>query len=190
MPARMTGRIARRFAALLLLVSLRRRGVAINGPLVFTHKAPRVRNAGSMRVGRKVVVRAPVTRAQLETAPGGELVIGDRVFINEGVIIGAHRSIRIADDVKIGDFVTIHDSDFHDLAPGLPIRTAAVTIGRNAWLGRNVVVLPGVTIGENAVVAAGAIVTADVAPNTLAGGNPARLIRELEIPDAHGYVRT
>jgi serine acetyltransferase len=54
--------------------------------------------------------------------------------------------------------------------PGQPVRVAPVVIGRNAWLGRNVVVLPGVAIG--------AIVTSNVAANTLVGGNPARLIRD------------
>ena len=142
-----------------------------------------------MQIGRGFTVRAPVTRAQLETSADGTLTIGDRVFINEGVIIAAHCAITIEGDVKIGDFTTIHDSDFHGLTPDLPVRIAAVRIERNAWLGRNVVVLPGVTVGENAVVAAGSIVTGNVAANTLVGGNPARLIRELTIADAATYVR-
>jgi acetyltransferase-like isoleucine patch superfamily enzyme len=169
---------------------LRARGVDCRTTIKFTHLAPRVRNAGKMSLGRGMIVRAPVTRAQLETSPNGRLLIGDRVFINEGAIIAAHLSITIADDVKIGDFTAIHDSDFHDLAPGLPVRVAPVTIGRNVWIGRNAVILPGVDIGENAVVAAGSIVTASVAANTLVGGNPARLIRSLSIDEPKDYVRT
>ena len=55
-----------------------------------------------------------------------------------------------------------------------------VHIGRNAWIGAGATILPGVTVGENAVVAASAVVTRDVEPNTIVGGNPARLIKRVE----------
>ena len=55
-----------------------------------------------------------------------------------------------------------------------------VHICRNAWIGAGATILPGVTVGKNAVVAAGAVVTKDVAPNTIVGGNPARLIKIIE----------
>ena len=61
----------------------------------------------------------------------------------------------------------------HNLIPG------AIHIGRNAWIGSNSTVLPGVTIGENAVVAAGAVVNKDVPANTIVGGVPAYVIREI-----------
>lgn len=64
-----------------------------------------------------------------------------------------------------------------------------VVIGRNAWLGSSVVLLRGVTVGANAVVAAGAVGTADVAANTFVRGNPARLVRTLPIADPDRYVR-
>jgi acetyltransferase-like isoleucine patch superfamily enzyme len=182
-------RIVQKVSRLLFAPILRTRGVRCASPIHFTDMAPRVHNAGNMKIGRSLVMRAPVTRAQLETGPGGRLAIGDDVYINEGVIICAMLDVVIGDHVKIGDYSTIHDSDFHAVSPDQGIRSAAVAIGRNAWLGRNVVILPGVTVGENAVVAAGAIVTADVAANTLVGGNPARVIRELPIDDPNGYVR-
>ena len=59
------------------------------------------------------------------------------------------------------------------------LRPAPVHIGADVWLGANVTVLPGITIGDGAIVAAGAVVTKDVAPNTLVGGVPAKLIKEL-----------
>jgi acetyltransferase-like isoleucine patch superfamily enzyme len=174
---------------LMFAKQLRARGVILAQPVDFPHLAPRVHNGGSMQIGIGLVVRAPVTRAQIESIPGGRLVIGDNVFINEGVIIAAARGVTIGNDTKIGDFATIHDSDFHAITPDRPVRIAAVTIGRNVWVGRNVVVLPGVSIGENSVVAAGTIVTSDVAPNTLVAGNPARVIRELDIQNPSEFVR-
>jgi len=60
------------------------------------------------------------------------------------------------------------------------LRCNPVHIGRNAWIGVGAIILPGVTIGENAVVAAGAVVTKDVAPNTIVGGNPAKLIKTIK----------
>jgi acetyltransferase-like isoleucine patch superfamily enzyme len=167
----------------------RLRGVVAAGTMKFNFKPPRIRNAGTMRVGRAFHARAPVTRAQLHTGPAGRLVIGDDVRINEGVIIGAEASVTIGDHARIADFAMIHDSDYHSIEPGRAVRVRPVVIGRNVWLGRNVMVLPGVTIGDNAVIAAGAVVTRDVAANTLAGGVPARVIRALKVDDPDGYRR-
>ena len=64
---------------------------------------------------------------------------------------------------------------------------ASVRIGRNCWLGAGVVVLPGVTIGDNAVVAAGSVVIRDVPPDTLVAGNPARVIRKITAADRKKY---
>jgi acetyltransferase-like isoleucine patch superfamily enzyme len=171
------------------LIELRLRGVHNASRARLRGKKPRIRNAGTMRIGRDFWAGGRVTRVQLATKPSGTLVIGDRVGMNEGVAIMAVREITIGDYTLIGDHVAIHDTDFHEIAPGIPVKTAPVHIGRNVWIGRNAIVLSGVTIGANAIVAAGAVVTADVPPNTLAGGNPARVIRELNIPDPAHYVR-
>jgi maltose O-acetyltransferase len=142
-----------------------------------------------MRIGRNFRVHGRVTRAQLATSASGRLIIGDNVGLNEGVSIFAEREVVIEDDVMIADFTSIADTDFHPIAPGDPVRVRPIRIERNAWLGRNVIVLCGVTIGTNSVVAAGAVVTSDIPPNTLAGGNPARVIRELPIDAPERYVR-
>lgn len=55
----------------------------------------------------------------------------------------------------------------------------SVTIQRNVWIGANAIILPGVTVGENSVIAAGAVVTKDVPPNTVVGGTPAMVIKEI-----------
>jgi maltose O-acetyltransferase len=101
----------------------------------------------------------------------------------------AVREITIGDYTLIADYVAIHDTDFHELEPGLPVKTAPISIGRNVWIGRNAIVLSGVTIGANVVVAAGSVVTSDVPANTIVGGSPARVIRELRIPDPAHYTR-
>jgi acetyltransferase-like isoleucine patch superfamily enzyme len=187
--AEMVGRVVRAALTIAFFIELRLRGVVNRSRAGLRGKKPRVRNAGTMSIGRNFRVLGRVIRTQLGTGPDGKLIIGDHVGINEGVSIFALDEIRIDDYAMIADYVSIADATYHDLAPGLPARTAPVHIERNVWLGRNVVVLPGVTIGANSVVAAGAVVTRDVAPNTLVGGVPARFMRALDIPDPANYTR-
>ncbi|MDB5616673.1 MAG: Galactoside O-acetyltransferase [Tardiphaga sp.] len=112
---------------------------------------------------------------------GNEVRIGHRVFINQNCTLYDLGGVDIADDVMIGPNVSIITSG-HPLEPsqrrsvtiGKPI-----VIGRNVWIAAGATIIGGVTIGENSVVAAGSVVTKDVPPNTLVGGNPARPIRAL-----------
>jgi len=114
---------------------------------------------------------------------GGEglLEIGNRSFVNAGVVIMAFDRVTIGDDVAIGSECFITDSDNHPLGDR-PTRVAPVTIERGAWLATRAMVLPGVTIGERAVVAAGAVVVDDVPPDTLVAGVPAKVVRKLTYP--------
>ena len=91
----------------------------------------------------------------------------------------ARGSIEIEDDVMIGPEVALLTAN-HDFADHWVLLCGKIHINKNAWIGARAVILPGVTVGENAVVAAGAVVTKDVAANTVVGGNPARVIRKLE----------
>ncbi len=106
--------------------------------------------------------------------------LGADVFINAGCRFQDQGGIHIGNRALIGHNCVIatlnHNMDPARRANLLP---APVRIGADAWLGSNVTVLPGVTIGEGAVVAAGAVVTHDVAPRTVVGGVPAKLIRNL-----------
>lgn len=113
---------------------------------------------------------------------GYQIHIGARTFINYGAVLLDVAKIVIGDDVQIGPNVQLL-TPTHPLDPELRRMkyeaAEPITIKDNVWLGGGVIVLPGVTIGENTVVGAGAIVTKDLPPNVVAVGNPARIIRQL-----------
>lgn len=107
--------------------------------------------------------------------------IGDRSSINRGVEFypdfdGGH-GIFIGPDCYIAPHVHFHAAG-HDLEDMTAHTGSTITVEKHVWLGASCIVLPGVTIGENAVVAAGSVVTRDVEPNKIVGGVPARVIRD------------
>lgn len=111
---------------------------------------------------------------------GKNITLGQHVFINSGCRFQDQGGITIDDGALIGHNVVLatlnhglKPEERHDLFP------ASIHIGKNAWLGANVTVLGGVTIGDNAVIAAGAVVTRNVPANTVAAGVPARVVRTL-----------
>jgi acetyltransferase-like isoleucine patch superfamily enzyme len=115
------------------------------------------------------------------TAGGDEIRVGRNVFVNQNCTFYDLGGLDIADDVMIGPNVSIITAG-HPLEPS---QRRAATIGkpivieRNVWIAAGATVIGGVTVGENSVVAAGSVVTKDVPANTLAGGNPARVIRSI-----------
>jgi acetyltransferase-like isoleucine patch superfamily enzyme len=108
-----------------------------------------------------------------------QMRFGEHVFINHSFTAMSVGGIYIGDRVQIGPHVTIV-TDNHDFSNRSVLRCRPVRIGSGVWIGANVTILPGVTVGENAVIAAGAVVTKDVPANSIAGGNPARVIRMLD----------
>jgi maltose O-acetyltransferase len=113
------------------------------------------------------------------------LSIGADCFINQGCVLDASAPVAIGDDVAFGHGVLITTSSHRIGAPnrrsGL-LEPLPVRVGNGAWLASRVVVLPGVDVGDGAVVCAGAVVTRSVPPNTMVGGVPARHIRDLDAP--------
>ena len=111
---------------------------------------------------------------------GKNTTVGKRVFINSGCRFQDQGGITIGDDVLLGHNVVLatlnHDPVVARRASMLP---APIVIGDKVWIGANATVLPGVTIGKGAIVAAGAVVHRDVPPFTVVGGVPARILREL-----------
>ena len=96
-----------------------------------------------------------------------------------GTIISATKSILIGKNVRCGANTTIIDSDWHlDDKRSSPPKS--IIIKDNVWLGYNVVVMKGVTIGENSVIGANSIITKDIPANVVAAGNPCKVIRELD----------
>ncbi|KQY79602.1 acetyltransferase [Paenibacillus sp. Root52] len=156
---------------------------------------PRIRGkvylnrSGELQVGKRLNIIGKPWGTQLTVVKGARLTIGDDVLINAGVGIAANIEVVIGNNVMIGPRTSIFDSAYHridSLDDGSEM-AQRITIQDNAWIGTGALILPGVTIGKNAVVAAGSTVTKDVPDNTLVAGAPAKVIRELTIHD--GWIR-
>jgi maltose O-acetyltransferase len=126
------------------------------------------------------------TYAYLEARNSGATIrIGEGTWINNGFCaICEHTSIQIGARCMIGPNCTIYDSDFHgvrlqDRLTSDPSAAAAVHIADDVFIGANCTVLKGVRIGARAVIAAGSMITRDVPADTIAGGNPAKIIRPI-----------
>jgi acetyltransferase-like isoleucine patch superfamily enzyme len=117
------------------------------------------------------------------TAGGDEIRVGKNVFVNQNCTFYDLGGLDIGDDVMIGPGVNILTAS-HPLEPS---QRRSATIGRpiviekGVWIAAAATIIGGVTVGENSVVAAGSVVTRDVPPNTLVGGNPARIIRSIGV---------
>lgn len=111
---------------------------------------------------------------------GRFITLGKNIFINHACSFLDLGGITIEDDVMIGPRVNIISENHPvEISMRKTLVPGRVVIRKNAWIGAAAIIMPGVTIGENSVVAAGALVTKDVDPNTLVAGVPARPIKEL-----------
>lgn len=144
------------------------------------HDADEVRALFSELIGKKVD-ESFLLIPPFYTAGGDEIRVGRNVFVNQNCTFYDLGGLEIGDDVMIGPNVSLITAS-HPLEPS---ERRAVTIGRpivierNVWIAAGVTIIGGVRVGENSVVAAGSVVTRDVPPNTLVGGNPARVIRSI-----------
>ncbi|QEC67338.1 sugar O-acetyltransferase [Panacibacter ginsenosidivorans] len=112
---------------------------------------------------------------------GKHINIGKRVFINHACSFLDLGGITIEDDVLIGPKVNLITEN-HPLDPSnrKSLDLKSILLKRNAWIGAGSTILPGITVGENSVVAAGAVVNKDVPDNTIVGGIPAKIIRTID----------
>lgn len=113
---------------------------------------------------------------------GANLSVGAGAFINRSCFFDLTGRIELGQNVVVGHGVTFITA-IHSLGPPSrragPVTPGPIAVGDGVWIGANVTVLPSVTIGDGAVVAAGALLNCDVPPNTVYGGVPAKCIREL-----------
>lgn len=163
-------------------VSIRETGNIINSP----------EHRDNIVLGKNVVVDGI-----LQSAWGkGKLSIGDMSYIGTNTRIWAFDNIKIGKNVLISHNCSIVDSDCHPIDPierkldyerilfnkegiGRNVINKPIVIEDNVWIGANAIILKGITIGERAVVSAGAVVTKSVPANVIVAGNPAKVIREI-----------
>lgn len=123
---------------------------------------------------------------------GRHVHLGDFVYANFGLTCVDDTHIYIGDRTMLGPNVTIATAN-HPLLPELREKAyqynLPVHIGKNCWFGAGVIVVPGVTIGDNTVIGAGSVVTKDIPANCLAVGNPCKVLRELNEHDREYYYR-
>ena len=118
---------------------------------------------------------------ELRTVEAGHIQIGEDTRLNKGCTLTSYAQIRIDDFTIIGEFVSIRDAN-HGLKRGEPMRyqphtCKPILVGRDVWIGRGSCILPGVTIGEGAVIGANSVVTRDVPDFAIAAGVPAKVIK-------------
>jgi maltose O-acetyltransferase len=144
-------------------------------------RAALYRTAG-LRVGQGTLFAGPLT---LGTARGcaQRIQIGSHCFLNTHIFVDAAALVTLGNGVSVGHHVVIVTSD-HAIGPPMfragTLQPRPVTLEDGVWIGAGVTLLPGVTVGAGSVVAAGAVVTRDVPANTLVGGIPAKVIRQLD----------
>ena len=114
--------------------------------------------------------------SKVMVASGGHLRLGSG-FLNNGAAIACVSGVSIGHDVAIGPEVYIRDTDSHGISGSSGPTAQPITVGDHVWIGMRAMVLKGVTIGDGAIVAAGAIVTRDVEAGALVAGAPATFVR-------------
>lgn len=119
---------------------------------------------------------------------GRHVEIGNNFYANMDCIFLDINKIKIGNNVMVGPRVSFYTAG-HPIDPQIRIEELEfglpITVEDNVWIGGSATILPGVTIGKNSIIAAGAVVTKDVAANTIFGGNPAQLIRAINEEDNH-----
>ncbi len=112
----------------------------------------------------------------------GSIDIGDNVLIMHGVRISSATQVSIGDDCMLANFCYLTDADWHDIHDRTMLvgKTAPIILEKGAWIGDSAIITKGVRIGQNSVVAAGAVVTKSVPPNVVVAGNPARIVKKID----------
>lgn len=122
---------------------------------------------------------------------GYNIEVGDRFFANNNCVFVDPGKIIFGDDVKVGPqcgfYTAVHPLDAEQRRSNIEA-AYPITVGNTVWFGGGAKVLPGVTIGDNVVIGAGSVVSNDIPSNSLAVGNPCRVIRAITEEDAQRYI--
>lgn len=132
---------------------------------------------GEIRLGDRVVLHKNCKLSAWGTDGPAKITVGSRTYIGDRTEIHAGQSVTIGDGCDISWDCCIMDRDYHKLNTEHEV-FAPVTIGNHVWIGCKATILKGVTVGDGAVIAAGSVVTRDVPPRCLVGGNPAHVLKE------------
>ncbi|MTB50035.1 DapH/DapD/GlmU-related protein [Lewinella sp. W8] len=157
----------------------------VNRTMELSRKLNKAANVDDIRTCLSKLIDREVDQSTVLFTPfftniGINISLGKRVFINHACSFLDLGGITIEDDVMIGPRVNITTENHGvEVATRKSMIPGAVVIKKNAWIGAGATILPGVTVGENSVVAAGAVVNRDVPPNTVVAGVPAREIRRI-----------
>jgi acetyltransferase-like isoleucine patch superfamily enzyme len=152
---------------------------ALNASTTIDEMRDRLSEIIGSEIDKSTVVFVP-----FHTNFGKHIKLGRHVFINHACSFLDLGGITIEDDVLIGPRVNLITEN-HPVDPRKRkfLELKSILIKRNAWIGAGATVLPGVTVGENSIVAAGAVVNKDVPGNTIVGGVPAKVIRAIDTND-------
>ncbi len=137
-----------------------------------------VTGKGNVYLGKRCRLGMDV---ELQANDSGAIRLGDDVRINRGCTLTAYAQIIVGDLTIIGEFVSIRDAN-HGMRPDTPMRfqphtAKTIEIGSDVWIGRGACILPGVTIGQGAVIGANSVVTNNIPPFVIAAGVPAKIIK-------------
>ena len=154
-------------------------GAIVFGPQHIEVNGPRVYLGHDIHM---MATRDNPIRFTVYAQPGGRIELGDYTIVLPGVRLSSASSIRVGKNCMFATNCYVTDADWHDVydrtaAPG---STAEVVLEDNVWIGDSAIVCKGVTIGENSVIGAGAVVAGDIPRDSIAAGNPARVIRQLD----------
>ena len=182
----------------LWLLELRIRGIQFTSPIALVGQPICSRYPGSfISLGSGVTLDSAIRSNRLggfspcvvrTVTPTARIRLGDRVGLSNSVIV-AGNSIEIGEDTIIGSGVMILDNDFHVMGTGFSwvsecsTNSKPIKIGRGCFIGSRSMILKGVTLGDRAIIGAGAVVTKDVPAYSLAAGNPARIVRTIPNPN-------
>jgi acetyltransferase-like isoleucine patch superfamily enzyme len=137
--------------------------------------------AAGLRIGPGTLILGSIELTG-EAGASGNLSVGKQVVINSPCYFDLNAPITLGDNVSIAHHVVFVTSS-HSVGPSArrngPMHASPITIGEGVWIGASVTILPGVTIGRGSIISAGSVVAADVPPNKLVGGVPARVIKAL-----------